>query len=67
MMYDLDYEDDDEMDEEDYEAFEGMMLSGAGGGFYGGEDFIYPPTTWDLIIRNAIPRLPQLDFLLHKY
>ncbi|TNV79931.1 hypothetical protein FGO68_gene81 [Halteria grandinella] len=67
LQYDLDYEDDDEMDEEDYEAFEGMMLSGAGGGFYGGDDFIYPPTTWDLIIRNAIPRLPQLDFLLHKY
>jgi hypothetical protein len=35
-----------------------MMLSGGGvGGFYGGEDF-FPPTTWDLIIKNVTPKLP---------
>ena len=43
----------------------GMMMNEAGG-FYGGDDF-YPPTTWDLVVKNATPKLPQLDLLLHKY
>jgi hypothetical protein len=44
----------------------GMMMSGANG-FYGGGDDFYPPTTWDLVVKNATPKLPLLDMILHKY
>jgi hypothetical protein len=64
MMYE---DEDDEMDEEEEEEFMSMMMNGVGGFFggLGGEDY-FPPATWDLITKN-LPKLPQLDLLLHKY
>jgi hypothetical protein len=56
------------MDEEEEEELMNMMMNGIGGFFgggMGGEDY-FPPTTWDLITKN-LPKLPQLDLLLHKY
>ena len=66
-------EDGDEMEMMDEEEFMGMMMNGmaAIGGFYGanggGNEDYFPPTTWDLVVKNATPKLPQLDLLLHKY
>jgi hypothetical protein len=52
----------------DEEEFMGMMMNGMVGGFYGGADGEFlPPTTWDLVVKNATPKLPQLDLILHKY
>jgi len=54
----------------DEEEFMGMMMNGMVGGFYGGNgqdgEFL-PPTTWDLVVKNATPKLPQLELILHKY
>jgi hypothetical protein len=69
MMYDgaMYEDDDDEMDEEEEEELMSMMMNGVGGFFGGlGNDEYFPPTTWDLVTKN-LPKLPQLDLLLHKY
>ena len=48
----------------DEEEFMGMMMNGmaAIGGFYGanggGNEDYFPPTTWDLVVKNATPKLP---------
>ena len=66
-------DDDDEMEMMDEEEFMGMMMNGmaAIGGFYGaggnaGDEY-FTPTTWDLVVKNATPKLPQIDLLIHKY
>ena len=60
------YDEEDDDDEED-EEFMGMMMNEAGGFYGGADDGYYPHTTWDLVVKNATPKLPQLDIFLHKY
>jgi hypothetical protein len=62
-------DDEDDYEDDEDEDFMGFMMNGGAGaaaGFYGGDEF-YPPATWDLIMKNATPKLPMLDQLLHKY
>ena len=67
MIVESDDEIYDEDDEDFYEEedFMGMMIEGAGE-LYGAADF-YQQATWDLVVKNSAPNLPQLDMLLQKF